>query len=239
MDGATIKKVKTGEEKHTSDWGLVLSNSMPQETPEVQKYEKEVPGLHGVLDMSESIAGGVRFLNRILPFELGGAKRKTDWPSVYSKFLNAYHGQRVEITLDCDPNFYYTGRMYVTGSLERTARIGIMSCEIDAEPFKYEKQSSLDPWIWDTFSFVDGVIREYNNIVVNGTLDFRVIGNVHNVVPGIILLSGEVTVTFDGISHILVDGENLFYDYDIKEGDNIFTFSGNGTVAIDFKGVSL
>ncbi|MCI8506906.1 MAG: hypothetical protein HFI67_12060 [Lachnospiraceae bacterium] len=238
MYGMTIKKVKTGEENPLSDWGLALENAMPQETPEVKTYRIDVPGAHGILDLSEGL-WGLRFENRKLPFVLGGLREKKRWPSVYSAFLNAYHGQQVEITLDIDPNWCYKGRFYVKGSLARTARIGKMECELDADPFKYGKQSSLEPWKWDSFSFVNGVIRNYGNIEVNGSLEFPVIGGEHNVTPAFLLLSGTVNVSFRGITHEMVNGRNTFYDFDLEPGRNLFSFTGSGRVAIDFKEVSL
>lgn len=238
MYGMTIKKAKTGEEKHLSEWGLVLKDPMPQETPEVKTCCIDVPGANGILDLSEGL-WGVRFENRKLPFSLGGVREKKRWPSIYSAFLNAYHGKQVEITLDIDPNWYYKGRFYVKGSLERTARIGKMECELDADPFKYGKQSSLEPWKWDSFSFVNGVIRNYGNIEVNGSLEFSVIGGEHNVTPAFLLLSGAIDVSFQGVTHQMVSGRNLFYDFDLEPGRNLFAFIGSGRAAIDFKEVSL
>ena len=52
MYGAKIKKVKTGTEKSFSDWGLILENSMPQETPDIKKTSLDIPGVHGELDLS-------------------------------------------------------------------------------------------------------------------------------------------------------------------------------------------
>ncbi len=238
MYGMTIKKVKTGEEKRLSEWGLILENSMPQETPEVKTYNVDVPGAHGTLDLSEGL-WGLRFEDRKLPFVLGGVQKKKRWPSVYSAFLNAYHGQRVEVTLDIDPNWYYKGRLYIRGSLERTARIGKMECELIADPFKYGRQSSLEPWKWDSFSFVNGVIRNYGNIEINGSMEFSVIGCEHNVTPAFLLLSGVINISFKGITHQMISGRNMFYDFELEPGQNLFTFTGTGRMAIDFKDVSL
>ncbi len=238
MYGMKIKKVKTGQVRHSSDWGLTLENPMPQETPNLKICQINVPGAHGALDLSEGL-WGLRFENRRVPLCLGGVRKDKRWPSVYSVFLNEYHGQRVEITLDIDPNWYYAGRLYVKGSLARAAQIGKMECELDADPFKYEKQSSLEPWKWDPFSFVNGVIRNYGNIEVDGSREFAVIGNEHNVTPEILLLSGAVTVTFQEITYPLEAGRNIFYDFELEPGKNWFTFTGSGRVAIDFKGVSL
>ena len=238
MYGITIKDIKTGEEKHSSGWGLILENAMPQETPDIKSYYVDVPGRHGSLDLSEGL-WGIRFEDRKLPIILGGVREKRKWPSVYSAFLNAYHGQRVEVTLDIDPNWYYRGRFLVKGSMERVARIGKMECELDAEPFKYKKESTLEPWKWDPFSFSDGVVRDYCDIEIGGKREFKVIGGRHNVDFGILLLSGEVGVSFKGVDHQLTEGTNVFYEYVLDPGANWLTFTGTGRVAIDFKGVSL
>ncbi len=238
MEGITIKKVKTGEEKHSSDWGFILENSMPQETPAPKVYYVDIPGRHGKLDLTDDLCG-LRFNGRHIPICLGGMKEKSSWPDAYSKFLNAYHGQKVEITLDVDPEWYYRGRFLVKGSLERVARLGKLECELDAEPFKYRKASTLEPWKWDPFSFIDGIIRNYGDIAVDGKLEFRVVGDEHNVEFEILLLSGEVSVSFRGVEHPLRPGRNVFYDYGLNKGDNWLTFTGSGHVAIDYKEVSL
>lgn len=96
----------------------------------------EVPGTNVVIDLTESLTGGeVKFQMRSLRcvFYVIGGRQK--WPAVYSAVLNEVHGKRMQITLDNDPNYYYTGRVAVDQyeSSEANATI-VVTAEV--EPYK-------------------------------------------------------------------------------------------------------
>ena len=45
-----------------------------------------------------------------------------------------------------------------------------------------------------------------------------------------------MTVTYKGNSYQLSDGTNRVVSIDLPEGDNILTFTGSGTVSVDYRG---
>ena len=54
-----------------------------------------------------------------------------------------------------------------------------------------------------------------------------------------ITVSKDMTVTFEGNTYNLKTGTNKIYEILISEGENTLTFTGTGTVSIDYTGGSL
>ncbi len=103
------------------------------------------------------------------------------------------------------------------------------------EPYKYELFSSLEDWLWDSFDFETGVIREYKDLVVNGSLTVDVPGTRKEVLPTI-TASAAMQVEWKGIRYDLLAGVNKIYAISIPEGDQKLIFYGNGTISIDYRG---
>ena len=95
-----------------------------------------------------------------------------------------------------------------------------------------------EDWLWDPFDFEEGVIREYGNQAVDGTLALTVVGSPMPVVPKIIV-SADMQVAFGGESYRLKSGENYLPDIEIKEGEHVPIFTGHGTVTVSYRGGSL
>lgn len=75
------------------------------------------------------------------------------WVSDISSYI---HGRRMQIILDSDQYHYYDGRCYID-RLWANKAIGTLVVKCGASPYKYEILA-VSSWIWNTFSFVDGVI---------------------------------------------------------------------------------
>ncbi|WP_195230587.1 hypothetical protein [Coprococcus comes] len=93
------------------------------------------------------------------------------------------------------------------------------------------------PWLWDTFSFVNGIIH-LNEVTVSGTTTVNLL-NRRKVVSPTFTCSAAMTVTHEGTRYSLPKGKTTVYDIRLQEGDNNVTFTGNGTVKIEYKGGSL
>ena len=106
------------------------------------------------------------------------------------------------------------------------------------EPYKYDLQSSLDDWLWDSFSFADGIIREYKNIAVDGVLTIIIPGREMHAVP-VIQSSAAMSVSYKGKSYALSAGSNKIYGISLGPGENQLLFSGTGIVTIEYRGGSL
>ena len=152
--------------------------------------------------------------------------------------MDYLHGQLMQATLEDDLGFYYEGRFTVNQwkSDPHNSKIVI---DYNVNPYKLESISSLDDWIWDTFNFETGIIREYKDLKVDGELEFIVIGRRMQVIPSFIINSNDgngMDVEFNGQTFHLQDGTSKVLNIVTKSGENIFKFIGNGTVSIKYRG---
>lgn len=222
--------------KHSyDDFGLILS-SKDLTPPEPKTETVDVIGRNGSIDLTEALGDDVKFNNRKLTLNFTVPNVLTYWSDAFSALANYLHGQKMQIILDADKTFYYYGRCKIN-QFASNKRIGSIVVECDVEPYKIEVNSASEPWIWDTFSFVNGIIHK-TDVTVSGALTTNLI-NRRKVVSPTFICSAAMTVTHNGNTYNLKVGENKMYDIRLQEGDNYVTFKGNGTVKINYKGGSL
>lgn len=226
-----------GDKHSYRDWGLYLK-TRPVVSPPVPKtvYE-DLPGADGSVDLTEALTGEVKFEDRDLKFDfkvIGGRER---WYSLFSKIMGDVHGKRVKIIIDEDPSFYYIGRVEVS-EWESSKVTSTIVIKARVKPYKMELTSSLEDWLWDPFNFENGIIRNYKDLLVDGELTIDVYGRRQSVIP-VITSSNAMTVQYMGNSYNISAGSNKVYEISLKEGQNILTFKGDGTVSIDYRGGEL
>lgn len=110
----------------------------------------------------------VRFLIEAIyknTFSIPFYVNRREWADIYSEIMNYLQGQRRSIILEDDPWYIYTGRFDVNEwrSEKDWSRI-VLNYRTD--PYKYERFSSTEDWLWDPFPFEEGIIREYSDLVV-------------------------------------------------------------------------
>ena len=235
MLGATIivgkKKIHTW-----NDWKLKWYK-VEVSSPQAKTYTVDVPGMDGYLDLTESL-GGIKYNNRAikLNFDVDGDYYK--WATISSNIMNFLHGKVAKIILDTDSSFYYIGRLNLSSTKEEYS-YGELELSGDIEPYKYELFSSLEKWKWDSFNFVNGIIRNYKNLKINGKLELNIPGRRKTIYP-VLIANTEMKITFNNVSYTIPANKNIqLLDVALKEGDNILTIEGNGTITIDYRGGSL
>ena len=233
MNGVTF-----GDKHSYRDWGLILK-SRPVLSPQSKKtLYIDIPGSDGVLDLTESLTGDVKFENRTITCEFNVIDSRKRWSNIYSEILDYLHGQRIKIILDEDPTYYYVGRFQVN-EWKSDKVTSLITIEGNVEPYKLEICSSLDDWEWDSFNFETGIIRQWKDLTVGDSLTITVVGTRKTVVPSFIVQSNDgsgMTVTFDGRTYNLSDGVNRVVNINIKQETQTLVFTGNGTVSIDYRG---
>lgn len=224
------------DDKHTyADFKLRIT-SINIDMPDVKTEKIDLPGADGYVDMTDYF--GAKYENRKIKIT-GDLEDKSygGWMNSISQISNYIHGKKRKLVLDWDAGFYYVGR----GKCEYDKDNRIYSeitLTFDCEPYKYEFTATDEDWVWDTFDFETGVIREYANMQVTGSLIFNAVGYPMPVVPKIVA-STDMTVTFDGTTYSLKAGTNYFPDIEIKEGDNRLVFTGTGVITVSYRGGSL
>lgn len=233
MDGVTF-----GTKHSYRDWGLLLKSRPVISPPSPKTVYVDIPGSDGVIDLTESLTGDVKFDNRTIKCEFVVLDARNRWSDIYSEIMDYLHGQRMRVRLDEDPTYYYEGRLQVNEwkSDKVTSTITI---EGDVEPYKMEMFSSLEDWEWDSFNFETGIIRDYKEIRVDESLTFTIEGRRRSVVPSFTVVSDDgsgLQVRFNGTTYDLPDGTSRVLNIVIKNGTNTLYFTGNGTVSIDYRG---
>ena len=185
MNGVTF-----GSKHSYRDWGLILKSRPVISPPSPKTVYVDIPASNGIIDLTESLTGDVKFANRTITCEFNVIDVRKKWSNIYSDVLDFLHGQMTTIILDEDPDYIYKGRVQVNEwkSNKRTATIVI---EGNVEPYKLEKFGSLENWEWDSFNFETGIIREYKDIVVEERLTLEIQGTRKTVVPTIIVTSSD------------------------------------------------
>lgn len=229
--------ITIGNKNTWDDWHLIPSSRPLVNPPPVKTAYVEIPGGDGILDLTTAMTGKPMFSNRTGSWEFYVENGFKGWTALYSEIMAYLHGQQLRAVLDDDTMYYYEGRFAVNQWRSDPAQSKII---IDYNVAPYKKYVNIDEdWLWDPFNFETGVIRYYKNLPVSGTLNIVVIGDIMDVVPTITSTVDGMKVTFNGTTYTLRRGSQIIEGIVIQEGDNPFTFTGRGTVSIQFVGGTL
>lgn len=174
----------SGTSKDTwKDWHIVPTTRPVINPPGVDFAMEMLPGATEAYDATEAVGNSITYGIREGSIEFQ-VINKTLWASVYSTIMNFLQGKFMKVQFADDPGYYYTGRVLVN-SWASNPDASIITIDYKLNPYKYFVQSSEEPWKWDPFSFVDGVIRSnYSGIEVDGTATLSVSGTEMPVSPG-------------------------------------------------------
>lgn len=224
---------------HTyTEWGLRLKQVVIGR-PSAKTVLIDIEGGDGVLDLSTSLTGDMVYGTRKLEFTFDAPNCDYyRWPELVSEISDKLHGRRKKIIMDIDPGYYYDGLLDVSND-----KINAIFSEIvitaECQPYKMERFSSLEDWLWDPFDFETDIIREYKELRVDESLIFTIEGRRKQVIPAFSVKSDDgsgLKVEFNGSEYDLPDGTSRVLNIVIKDGTNTLKFTGNGTVSIDYRG---
>lgn len=232
----------SGEEKNTwDDWYLIPSSRPVFNPPGVKTQYVDIPGGNGQIDLTESLTGFPVYENRTGSIEFYVENGHKDWSTLYSEIMKFLHGKVLYAYLEDDLGFVYEGR-YSVNEWKSDKWWSSIVIDYNVYPYKRERNSSLEDWLWDPFDFETGIIREYKNLTVNGSFSLEIIATSEPVSPTVIVSNkgaGNLTVKVLNKTYTLQNGNNYLYDTVIKDTDTTMVFSGNATVSVDFRGGEL
>ena len=200
------------EKSAYDDWNITLIKAdIP--LPEPKLSTVDIKGADGLLDLSEVIAGDVKYNNRTvkLSFEM---MNDDDYYTLISKIGNYLHGKNITFKLTNDEDYFYTGRATIN-SWECVNRLGKITITIDCDPFKYD------------------VIESIYTVKLNGNSQTVTLPNKRKRVCPVIDVNGVVNLIINGVTYKLQPGEQQLFN--LTEGDNVVRFSGDGTVKITYR----
>ena len=194
---------------HTWDDWQAYWTDLVIDPPETEIFTVNIPGRHGLLDLSETLTGSPVYKNRNITITLKYPGSGSQWHEEYSEILAQLHGRMIQMILDSDPEYYYEGRCTVSSQRPDNFH-SVFTISMDAYPYKYQVADSSGDWLWDPFNFETGVIREFGNLSIpaNGTLEITLPGSDLPVRPRI-TVSATCTLRIQGRSYSLESGVNL------------------------------
>jgi hypothetical protein len=223
-------------EKHTfRDWGLLWLEPYTIDYPEPEVYVYDIPGADKPLDLTEALTGRVRYKQRSFNFSFEVLDQDYfdhEWRK--QVLSTALHGKKTEMRLDTDPGYFYVARPVV--AFEKTMRSGsVVTISGTADPYKYEELTSMDDWVWDTFNFETGNVRQANNLEVVGELSWTVPPSQLAAMPRF-ECSAPMEMDFRGDTYQLPAGEWQSPYVVFGDVEEVIVFRGNGIVNIDYRG---
>ncbi len=239
-NAVSVTVERTGKVYHTlKDWGFAIENTDYIGDPVLESRLVTVPGLNRTIDLSEAVTGYPVYTSRVIKIIMGCLHKDSAWDSEISDLRNILHGQMVRLTFDNDKDYYWRGRAQVV-DFERMRRLGKVVLELPcADPYKYEKYDSTEPWRWDPFNFISGIINQDCNVTVNGTETYTLAAQGMPIVPVFDVKRGEISVEYKGVTYRLKSGENRFPDFVASYEKAVYTFTGNGELRVIFRRGSL
>jgi hypothetical protein len=246
-----------GDKHSWEDWGLVPASLPIIAMPEVNENIIEVPGMNGVVDLSDVPLGFPTYKLRegSLEFKIAHDTSERTWSETYSMIASYLHGRRRTCILTDDRSYYYTGRFKIS-ELKSDKMCNTITIDYVLDPFKEMIWTTCGDWEWDPFDFIYGEITQgdFKNIPVSASStnlirwDQNQIG-AKPVVPTITVNSaGGNGMEFRYANSIqgntfksfqLSDGENYNpqIEFACPDPDNFTAISiiGSGTISIDFR----
>jgi len=143
------------------DWGIVPLNLPVIDPPSQKLHTIEIPGMDGLLDISNSLTKYPVFENRTGSLKFAIHHGMTDTNTAYSKILNFLQGVDVKMILEDDSKFFYKGRVFVDSiDPKNDGTYSEVSLGYSLHPYKESIYSSVDDWLWDPFNFETDVIQD-------------------------------------------------------------------------------
>ena len=200
---------------------LLLPRKIPKPTPKTNYVD--IPGGDGSLDLSEVVAGEIKYNDYVIPFEFHVIDENLDWDSKVSEIANCLNGRKKNIIISSDSDYYYVGVRCEVNEFSSNKRLGNITINCRVKPYKLKRIES-------TYSIDLGSTKT--------TKEIRINNDRMTTVPTIIC-SDNVNVTFIENTYSLNAGTHKILDILFKEGLNILTVEGTGTFTLNYQEGSL
>ena len=152
--------VTFGSKNTFADWHLVPDGRPSIVMPEPKKVTVDIPGRNGILDLSEAIRHYPVFNNREGSIKFHVLNGYGDWHGRYEQIANYVHGKSMQVRLEDEPGWYYTGRVTVKQwTSNNDGTWSDIEFGYDLHPYKLsEDTTTTNAWKWDSFNFINGFI---------------------------------------------------------------------------------
>lgn len=198
-------------DKHSFyDYGLILS-SKTIEAPSVKVKNVDVTGADGVIDYTDFF-GEPKFSNRKLTFVFSKCQTNSQFVDEFSTIQNELNGQKMNIRIDTDPDFYYTGRISLKAS--RSNNITKLTVTCDCQPYKLKNKKT--------------VVEAKRSTTVS-------LFNLRKRTVPTITTTAETTIIFGTRKTVLSAGQWVIPEFELMPGNNIFIIISKGTTTFEYQ----
>lgn len=158
-----LHSVIFGNKNTFDDWHLIPVRRPFIVNPPTKFKSVDLIGANGELDYTTALLGYPLYENRknSLVFRIIDAKDQHSAQTRRDEIASYLHGRYRQMTLEDQPDYYYQGRFEVTDNTYKgKGDWADIEIAYNLEPFKYYVTQSTDDWLWDPFSFENGVIQK-------------------------------------------------------------------------------
>ena len=193
------------------------------------------------IDATDAVYGGVKYKSRQIGLTFAAEHSFQQFHQAYSRLANLWHGKKVKVSFDTDPNSYYMGRAAV--SAEKTTKgVDQISVVITAEPFKYYVQKPTGDYLWDDINFEQDILQNFQNIAIpaNTATEVSVTAGDRPLTPTV-TTTKAMQVTAKGKIYSTTANEPLELPIVLYRETVSFSVTSTvaGTISITFRGESL
>ena len=200
---------------------LLLPRKIPKPTPKTNYVD--IPGGDGSLDLSEVVAGEIKYNDYVIPLEFHVIDENLDWDSKVSEIANCLNGKKKNIIISSDSDYYFVGIRCEVSEFNSNKRLGNIAINCRVKPYKLKR-----------------IETSYSVDLGNTTMTKEIrINNDRMTTRPTIICSKNVIVSFKGNSYALNAGTHKILDILFKEGLNLLTVEGTGTFTLNYQEGSL
>ncbi len=143
-----IPEGESGSWKNSwEEWGLAPTSRPVISLPEPATNYVEIPGTSGSHDLTDQFGypaygmrqGSIEFM--VVPEFSSTQSKNSKWNYRYANLANYFHGRKIWMYLDDDPNYYYSGRWSVSwSSPSGKGELSRVVLNYTLDPWKYVKE---------------------------------------------------------------------------------------------------
>lgn len=199
------------------DWRLYLTfKDIPDAEPKTNYVN--IDGMDGTLDLSESLTGGITYNDRTLTATFWtDTGNRTDREALLRKITASLHGKKIKIIEPDDPEHYLTGRVFIKNKINNLAYTEF-TLEAICEPWRYA---------------VDDVTRRVD--VTSAKTDIVITNTGVKTVCPVVIVNGSVDISYKDMTTSLTSGTYKISDIKLRQGVNIISVSGYGSVTFSYR----
>lgn len=203
------------------DWRCTLESKAVSEPAPKTNYV-DIGGTHGTLDLTEALTGEVSYGDRTISATLLCSEgTRQDRERLLRQITQALHGKKVKIIEPDDPDHYFLGRVAISEVVKHAAYMQIV-LEAVCEPWRY-------------------ALEETHRTVVLSGGDVSVVirNNGAKTLSPTLAVTGTVDVTYNDASVELTEGIYSVADIKLRQGANVVTVAGNGSITFSYREAGL